>query len=143
MKKKSWDDIPSLEGISVDWDYTSEAARDKRVALRISSSALGRLFGAKEVPARIAAKGQTYTIPICNLSEGGMAVSLPVALPDDLVVTVGFFLGQRKVITKARVCHVRPHDIGNLTGLAFLHLGKETVSFIRGLYPSLVLNNMV
>ncbi|NLX19034.1 MAG: PilZ domain-containing protein [Desulfobulbus sp.] len=141
MKKKSWDDIPSLEGVSMDWDYTPETARDKRAALRISASALARLFGVKEVPARIAAEGQTYTMTIRNLSEGGMAMHVPVVLPAGLVVTVGFFLGRRKVITKARVCHVQKP--GNLTGFAFLQLGKETVSFIRGLYPSLVLNNMV
>lgn len=140
MEKKSWDDIPSLEGLDMDWDYTPATTSDKRAAIRLPSQSLVRLFEAKEILARLAAEGQTYTVRILDLSEGGMCVAMPVALTTDLMVTVGFFLGQRKVITKARICHVRRDESRYVTGLTFLHLDKETAAFIRGLYASQVLS---
>ena len=139
MEKKSWDDIPSLEGLGMEWDYAPKAAGNKRTSLRMPENSLARLFESKEILARLAAEGQTYTVRIVDVSESGMAVAIPVSLAVDLVVSVGFFLGQRKIITKARVRHVRQADAGFVTGLAFLHLDKQHAEFIRELYAAQVL----
>jgi hypothetical protein len=143
MEKKSWDDIPSLEGLGMDWDYSPNAASNKRSSIRIPSNSLVKLFESKEIQARLAAEGQSYTGRVVDVSEGGMAVAIPVALAADLVVSVGFFLGQRKIITKARIRHVRQTDDGFVTGLAFLQLDKENAEFIRELYAAQVLGHTI
>lgn len=143
MEKKSWDDIPSLEGLSMDWDYSPATASNKRSSIRMPAKSLAQLFESTEILARLAAEDQTYTVRVLDVSEGGMAVAIPVALAVDLVVSVGFFLGQRKIITKARIRHIRQTEDGFITGLAFLHLDKEHAQFIRELYAAQVLSHSI
>lgn len=143
MEKKSWKDIPSLDGLGMDWDYSPPATNSKRASVRMPANSLAQLFESKEILARLAAEGQTYTVRVVDLSEGGMAVAIPVGLAIDLVVTVGFFLGQRKIIAKARVRHHRQTGDGFVTGLAFLQLAKEHAEFIRELYAAQVLGRTI
>ena len=143
MEKKSWNDIPSLEGLGMDWDYSPQATSSKRASIRMPANSLAQLLDSKECLARLAAEGQTYTVRVVDLSESGMAVAIPVALAVDLVVTVGFFLSQRKIIAKARVRHLRQTDDGFVTGLAFLQLAKEHAEFIRELYAAQVLGRTI
>lgn len=143
MEKKSWDDIPSLEGLSMDWDYSPATASNKRSSIRMPAKSLAQLFESTEILARLAAEDQTYTVRVLDVSEGGMAVAIPVALAIDLVVSVGFFLGQRKIITKARIRHSRQAEDGFIIGLAFLHLDKEHAQFIRELYAAQVLSHSI
>jgi len=143
MEKKSWDDIPSLEGLGMDWDYSPNTASNKRSSVRMPANSLAKLFESKEILARLAAEGQSYTGRVVDVSEGGMAVAIPVALAADLVVSVGFFLGQRKIIAKARIRHVRQTDESFVTGLAFLHLDKAHAEFIRELYAAQVLSHTI
>jgi hypothetical protein len=143
MEKKSWDDIPSLEGLDMDWDYSPTTASNKRISVRMPAKSLAQLFESKEILARLAVEGQSYTGRVVDVSEGGMAVAMPVALAADLVVTVGFFLGQRKIIAKARIRHVRQTDEGFITGLALLQLDKENAEFIRELYAAQVLSHTI
>jgi hypothetical protein len=143
MEKKSWDDIPSLEGLGMDWDYSPTTANNKRASIRMPEKSLAQLVESKEILARLAAEGQTYTVRVLDVSECGMAVTLPVALAVDLVVTVGFFLGQRKIITKGRIRHIRQTDDGFIAGLAFLHLEKDHAQFIRELYAAKVLGHTI
>jgi len=44
MEKKSWDDIPSLDGLTIDWEYKPESSNNKRSFIRIKMEALAKLF---------------------------------------------------------------------------------------------------
>jgi len=47
-KKTSWDDIPSLEGIGVDWEYKPVTTLGKRGFVRLNSEEIHVLFEVKE-----------------------------------------------------------------------------------------------
>ncbi len=137
-KKRSWDDIPSLEGLSVDWKHQPESAQDRRASVRMHIKALAKLFTAAEVPVMVFCPGQPHTACLLDLSEGGLCLGLPVRLAPGDRVQVGFFLGQRKVLALVEVRHVREVNSMFATGVRFIGLNKETALFIRELYASLV-----
>jgi hypothetical protein len=137
--KKSWNDIPSLEGLAMDWEYKSERAQDKRVFVRLGKESLAKLFEAKEVFVRIVVDGQAYTARLLDLSEGGLAVDAPVSLEASRSIKLGFLLGKVQIVSKAEVRHVRKWKDRYITGVKFINLDKESAEFIRGLYASKVL----
>lgn len=139
--KKSWSDIPSLEGLQMDWDYKSERAQDKRAFVRLGTESLAKLFEAKDVFVRIVADGQTHTARLLDLSEGGLALDAPVSLEGSRSVKLGFILGKVQVISKVDVRHVRKWKDRYITGVKFIDLDKESAEFIRGLYASKVLRH--
>ena len=48
--KKSWDDIPSLDGLSVDWDYKAREKVDNRSHSRLDAGSLQQLFETGAIP---------------------------------------------------------------------------------------------
>ena len=61
-EKKSWDDIPSLEGLSVDWDYTTQDKIDNRSYSRLDAGSLQQLFETGTIPAKLAIAGETLRV---------------------------------------------------------------------------------
>jgi len=139
--KKSWNDIPSLEGLQMDWEYKSERAQDRRTFVRIGKESLAKLLEEKDVFVRIVADGQTHTARLLDLSEGGLALDAPVSLEGSRSVKLGFILGQVQVVSKVEVRHVRKWKDRYITGAKFIDLDKESADFIRGLYASKVLRH--
>ena len=74
-KKRNGDDIPSLEGLSVDWEHQSEHTKDRRSSVRISMKALAKLFATEELLLKVFAPGQILTACMSDLSEGGLSLS--------------------------------------------------------------------
>ena len=97
--KLSWDDIPSLEGLVVDWEYKSEIALDKRAFVRIAKEEMSQLYESGEIIAKLATAKQTYDGHLFDISAGGIALSLPVLLAENLPVKVGFFLGTTRIVS--------------------------------------------
>ena len=139
-KKRSWVEIPSLEGLKVDWEHQPESAMDRRASVRMSMKALAKLFATKEMHVQVFVPGQMHTARLRDLSEGGLSLELLVRQAPGARIQVGVFLGQRKVIASVEVCHVREVDNVFVTGVRFLGLNKETTLFIRELYAALVLS---
>lgn len=140
-KKKSWGDIPSLEGLGMDWEYKPESAGNKRSAARVGTEALAALFGTQEILLKVVAGGQTSSARLLDLCEGGLSMSIAVPLAERLAIKIGFFLGQTKVITGAEVRQVRQVGDRYITGVKFVGLDPKTAEFIRGLYASGVLRH--
>ena len=69
-EKKSWDDIPSLEGLSVDWDYTTQTRIDNRSYSRLDAGSLQQLFETGAIPAKLAIAGETLDARLVDLSKG-------------------------------------------------------------------------
>jgi len=135
-KKKSWDDIPSLDGLEMDWEYQSASSGDKRSNVRLRIAALAKLFEVNEILVRVFGGSQTLTVRVLDLSAGGLSLGMPVPLEVGLLITVGFFLGQRKIIAKAEVRHVREANGEYVTGIRFIDLDKESAQYIRELHGS-------
>ena len=138
MEKKRWDDIPSLDGLTIDWEYKPESSNNKRSFIRIKMEALAKLFEVKEIFVKIATSSQTCTAHLLDLSEGGLSLGVPIPLAVNLPVKIGFFLGQVKVVAKAEVRHVRKIEGQYITGIKFIDLDKESAAFLKELYASQV-----
>lgn len=141
MEKKRWDDIPSLEGLEVDWEYQPQNPQGKRAFARMSERDLLKMFDGQPVQVKIATAQATFTGSLLDICEGGMAVALKVALTENLAIKVGFFLGTQKIISRAEVRNVRRHDQEYATGIKFVDLDPASRAFIAGIYASRVLKH--
>jgi hypothetical protein len=144
MKKTfSWDDIPSLDGAEVDWDYKPQAALEKRAFVRLDMGVVSQLVEVKQIAVKLATVKKNYDGALIDISEGGLALSLPVLLDIDLPVKVGLFLGNAKIISRGLVRHAGKNGNRFITGIQFIDLPPESAEYIAGFYAAKVLNRIV
>lgn len=137
-KKVDWDAIPSLEGLEIDWEYSARKGGDKRAYVRLNIEDIGQLFEAREIAVKVATVQQMHSGALLDISTGGVAVHLAVALEADQHVKVGFLLGATRVIAKGQVRHVQRLGRGYKIGIQFVDLDPACREFIGGLYASKV-----
>ncbi len=145
MEKKTtrWDDIPSLEGMGVDWNYKPETSLGKRAFVRINAADISGMFEVKEIFIKIATAQQTHTGRLLDISKGGISLSLSVSLEENLPVKVGFFLGTTKVVSKAIIRHTRKENELYTLGIKFIDIDTDTAEYIGGLYASKILHHTI
>ena len=137
--KKSWDDIPSLDGLSVDWDYKAREKVDNRSHSRLDAGSLQQLFETGAIPAKLAIAGETLDARLVDLSKGGAALSLDRSLAIGQPVKTGFLLGPAKILAKGTVRHVKQDGDRYIIGIQFAALNEGSADYIAGLYASKVL----
>jgi hypothetical protein len=137
-EKKGWDNIPSLQGLEVDWQYEPENPLGKRAWLRIASTDLQDILGVKTVPVKVVSQGREETGYLMDIAQGGMAVLLSSKLNEGKLIKVGLILGKHKLICRAVTRYVR--DVGSKfgTGMEFVDLAEESQSYIAGIVSSRV-----
>jgi len=135
----SWDDIPSLDGLEVDWSFKPETAIDKRAFVRLEIGAVSRLVEVHEIAVRLACVKRNYEGSLVDISAGGLAVNLSAQLEIDLPVKVGLFLGQTKILSRGLVRHVQKASGQYTTGIQFIGLAQESARFLNDLYAAKVL----
>ena len=140
-KKMNWDAIPSLEGLEIDWEYSIRKGADKRAYVRLNLDDIGQLFEAREIAVKVATVQQMHSGVLLDISTGGMAAQLAVALEVNQQVKVGFFLGTVRIVAKGQVRHVQRHGNGYKIGIQFVDLDTASRDFIGGLYASKVLRH--
>ena len=140
-KKTSWDDIPSLDGLGVDWEYKPTTSLGKRSHVRMNSEDIAELFAVEKIFVKIATAQQTYTGRLLDISEGGLLLSLPVLLEENIPVNVGFFLGTVKILSRAAIKRSQKKEDSYTTGVKFVDLKKEYAEYIGGLYASKILHH--
>ena len=140
-KKKSWDDIPTLNGLSMDWAYKPENPLGKRSFVRMQKKELADLFEVQEIPVKIATSTGTFSGKLLDISQGGMGLSLSTMLNENVPLKVGLFLGKEKIISKAMVKWARKKGGGYVAGVMFDGLVKESSQYIAGIYASKILRH--
>ncbi len=146
MEKKQWSDIPSLEGLEMEWDYQPRNADGKRAFQRMTTKDLGQMFGDRPIEVRVATTTATVSGSLRDLCEGGLAVNLGTRLDERQNIKVGLLLGSEKIIASAQVRHVRHEqrsDREYTAGLMFIGLEPATRRYIAGVYASKVLRHVV
>lgn len=138
-KKVSWGDIPSLEGVAVDWEYKPQSYLDKRAFVRLDMDVMAQLLESREIAVKLATSKQTYDGRLVDISQGGLAMTLPTELEINLPVKVGLFLGATKVISRGLVMHLKKDGDRYLTGIRFVDLDPQAAEFIAGLYAAKIL----
>jgi PilZ domain len=135
-KKVNWDDIPSLDGLEVDWQFEPENPLGKRAWVRIAKSDLLPLLDAKNIPVKVVAKDINENGYLVDIAQSGLAVLLQPKLAVNQLVKVGLILGKQKIISRAIVRNVRAEFGKHRTGMEFVELPQESKSFIVGLIAS-------
>ena len=132
-EKKNWDDIPSIEGIEVDWQYEPESTLGKRAWPRITERDVLALFDMQSLPVQVAAKNFDGLGSLVDVGQNGMAVLLKTRLTPNEQVKIGFFLGQQKVMSRAVIKNVGDGHGGHRIGMEFMDFKQEYRSYIAGL----------
>jgi len=138
-KKNRWDDIPSLEGIGVDWEYKPVTTLGKRRFVRLDSEEIHVLFEMKDIFVKVSTVKETYTCHLLDINKGGLSLILPVLLEVNQPIKVGFLLGRMKILSKALVKHITKIEEQYATGIEFVDLNSEAAEYINQLYASLVM----
>jgi len=137
----NWDDLPTLEGLGVDWDFKPIPPLGKRAFVRIEKENIPQMFIVDKIFVKVATVTEIYTGQLLDISKGGLSVNLPVSLEENCPLRVGFLLGPVKIISKAVVKHSRNIDNQHITGIEFIDLDSESAGYINGLYASLILHH--
>ncbi len=136
---KSWDEIPSLDDLKVDWDYQPENPNGKRDSKRLTDKELIQLFGVPCIAIKIATTQAICKGLLQDISENGLAIRLQQPPLPGEKVKLGFFLGTHKIICKGIVRHVSQGMLGYTCGIRLVDLDEEVRSHIQGLYASMTL----
>lgn len=132
-EKSSWDDIPSLDGLGVDWEYEAENPLGKRAWARIANRELYSLLDVKSIPTKVVSTDFDKTGQLLDISKNGLAVLLPAQLSDGQRVKIGFFLGKHKVISRAVVRNILTMEGKFRIGMEFVGLDKDSEAYIVSL----------
>lgn len=137
-EKSGWDQIPSLQGLEVDWKFEPENPLGKRAWLRIADSELHAVLGVKSIPVKVVSKNFEETGYVLDIAQGGLAVLMKTQLTVGQLLKVGFFLGKQKIVSRAIARNVGSLESRFRTGIEFVELDKESLSFIAGIVSSKV-----
>jgi len=141
-EKGNWDNIPSLEGLEVDWEFEPENPLGKRAGVRMGNNDLYPLLDVKNIPVKVVAKnfeGKGYLV---DIAQSGMAVLLDSKLAENQQVKIGLFLGKQKILSRAVVRNVQMMQGKHRTGMEFVDLGDEYQSILSGIIASKVYKGM-
>lgn len=136
--KADWDNIPSIDGLGVDWEYEPESPLGKRDLVRIESKDLKTILGVKIIPVKVVAQGYEGKGSLVDIAQGGIAVLLDASLAESQPVKLGLFLGKQKILSRAVVRSVDKQKGGYRTGMEFVGLQEEYATYIAGLVSSKV-----
>ncbi|MBW2659851.1 MAG: PilZ domain-containing protein [Deltaproteobacteria bacterium] len=132
-KKASWDDIPSLEDLEVDWKFEPENPLGKRAHVRMTREELYSVLEVKSIPVKVVAKDFEEKGYLVDITPGGIAVTLDSRLEQGKPLMAGFFLGQQKIVSKVKVKNVLEVGGKYKTGMVFENLDEEYADFITGI----------
>lgn len=132
----SWDDIPSLGNLEVDWDFEPENALGKRLWSRFGPADLQASLDTENIPVKVVGRQFSKVGKLIDISKGGLAVQLDTSLAKGQPVRVGFLLGRQKVVSTAIIRNVTPLNERQRVGMEFVDLGEEVSSYIAGLISS-------
>ncbi len=135
-KKKSWDDIPSIDNLEIDWDFKPESPLGRREYVRLTAKDLYRIFEKTEYPIDIKSGSIWVTGSLMDLSEGGMSVKSDKEFQIWQEVLIRLELWEKSIVSNGVVKMARKIDDGFLLGIQFDWLPKKTKSSIKEMYPA-------
>jgi len=135
-KKTTWNDIPSIDGLEVDWSYEPDTPLGRRTKMRLLKNDLQSLLGKGHVAVKLLASGAEYKASLMDISQTGLAVYVDEKLPVDLPVRLGLVLGTQKIIAKALVRNSAGYERGFRTGIEFADLDMESEMYVAELISS-------
>lgn len=137
MGKSGWDDIPPINGISVDWEYEPDNPLGKRGIARMSDMQLRPLLNVDAIRVMIATQQFNTKGILADLSQNGVALYLGHNIGNGSVIKLGMILGSHKLISDGIVRNVTESKKGFRVGVEFDGMSEEDKLFISGLHSSI------
>jgi hypothetical protein len=140
--KADWNEIPSIDGLGVDWEYVPENPLGKREMVRVASKDLRTILGVKKIPVKVVDKNCEAKGYLVDIAINGIAVLLNRRFVEGQPVKLGLFLGKQKVLSRAIIRSVMDQGDGLRTGMEFVDLKEEYRVHIDGLISSKVYKSL-
>ena len=141
-KKKSGDDIPSLDGLKVDSEYKVETPLGKRKFERMTAGDMTSMVEVKTIRAKVITGKHTVDGLLSDICADGMALILKNKLSVNQYVKFGFFFGKQKIISKAVVKQSVPVQNNYKVGFQFHDINEDDSKYIHSLYAAKRLNRL-
>ena len=141
MSERKWDNIPSIVGVEIDWEYSPENPLGRRKYSRIVNLDLHKLLGMDKIPVRLVSTASNSTGQLLDISQKGLAVLVKKEMQVGTPVKVGLFLARHKVISKGVIKSCSQLKDEFRIGLEFMGLQKEHLEYIVGINSSLIYNS--
>lgn len=135
-QKGSWDDIPSLDGLGVDWDYEPENPLGKRSHVRMGKVQLRPLLGGAEIFVKVVSQDGEQKATMLDITQQGIGVLLDQPLKEKQPVKIGLFLGKQKIISNGLVRNVMASGKQYRIGIEFINIKEEYATYIATLFAS-------
>ncbi len=129
-----WENIASIEGLEVEWDFEPENVLGKRDHERIPAASILSFIGIKDLKIHVSTVHKNFSGTLLDIGVGGMAIDSSVQLEQNQLLKLGFILGRKKVISKAQVRWVKKIQESFKMGVMFVHLSADDANFIAGIY---------
>lgn len=139
-EKHSWDDIPSIEDISVEWDYAPENSLGDRECIRLDNRYLCTQFQIKKIPVKIVSKDMETSGSVLDLGKKGLGFMLGKHIEPGKSIKIGLYLGKVKVVSRAVVRYSKELNQRYRVGVEFEGLAETSREYIAGLVSSKVLS---
>ena len=137
-KQHSWEDIPSLDGLEIDWDFKVESPMGKRAHSRLSIEKLSQLYKVSDIPVKLVTEKEQCTASLLDLSQGGVCLKADLSNAEiSQLVKFGFILGGHKMISRGRIKYVRKEQDCTILGIEFVGLMGDNQEYIAQLYSSI------
>ena len=73
-EKSDWDNIPSLDGLQVDWGFQSESPTGNRAFSRLTIKDLNKMYRNTNIPVKLVTEKGQCTAFLIDLSQGGISL---------------------------------------------------------------------
>ncbi len=97
----SWDKIPSIPNIEVDWDYEPGNSLGNRMWKRLIQRDLHRLFGVKHTPVKMITGQTEMWGRLLDINQKGLGIMFDGALEKGAEGKIGFNLGKEAIVSQA------------------------------------------
>ena len=135
--KPGWDNIPSLDGLEVDWEFEVENPMGKRSYSRLTIDELRQLLNFETIPVKLVSERGPSTAFLVDLSQGGICLRTKLSHSGTSeLVKLGFILGEHKIISRGRIKHIRQQNEWTILGIEFVGLTGENQDYIAQLFSS-------
>ena len=135
--RSGWENIPSFEGLEVDWRFEAENSMGKRSYSRLTVDDLRQLYKNNDIPVKLVSERGQCTAFLVDLSQGGICLRTKLSHSENTeLVKLGFILGEQKVISRGRIKHIRKENDWTILGIEFVGVSGENQDYIARLYSS-------
>lgn len=132
----SWDKIPSIPDLEVDWGYEPETTLGNRLFKRLLRKDLHRILGVKDTPVKMITADKEMRGRLVDISQKGLGIVVEKGLERGATGKIGFHLGKETIVTQAVMKNSVRQAGNHRVGMEFVGLPDTMEDYIVQLVSS-------